>query len=387
MAADGGGGLAVVWVEELGGKAVRPGEYGLGGNSVMYVRREAAKWSEPVDVVHVPGRGTVDHPLVVVDGKGRLHLLWRQHRQLLHQSAPIAEAGSARGWSSPAVVTQDLGQAMQTAASAVDSKGALHTVYASSGSTPGVWHLSSQDDGATWSRPSALFAPRDPAEKSLSNTRLVLDSSGALHATWASNVDGGFGHSLYYARADPPYARWSEPWRFAVRGDEQHGPRWPYLAVAPDGVLHLIHTPGGIVGRTYRTSADGGRSWSEARPILTSLHGINGYVFPLWDGAGGMHLIANMRTAPEAVVGIYHAYLTPEGFSDSRPADVTSAAAPTAHHAVGVVTSGNEIHLVYVQNDIGEIWHLVGKVEGVTASGAERQPGTAGAPHGRGGVR
>jgi hypothetical protein len=215
-------------------------------------------------------------------------------------------------------------------------------------------------------------------------TRLVFDTRGTLHATWATNTRKGFGNSLYHAFATPPYRHWSEPWRFAERSeDELHGPGWPYLAVAPDGVLHLIRTPGGIVGRTYRTSTDGGRTWSEPEAILTGMHGINGYVFPLWDGAGGMHLIVNMRTAPEAVVGIYYSYPTADGFSEPRPVDTTSVAAPTAHHAVGVVRLGNELHLVYVQNDVGEIWHLAGTVVGVPASAPEPLPTPAAPPRER----
>ena len=73
-----------------------------------------------------------------------------------------------------------------------------------------------------------------------------------------------------------------------------------------------------------------------------------------------MHLIADMRTLGDNVVGVYYARWDGEGWSPAVPLDNSSPAAPSAHYPAATVRLGNEIYIVYNQISIGEIWVLRG---------------------------
>jgi hypothetical protein len=100
------------------------------------------------------------------------------------------------------------------------------------------------------------------------------------------------------------------------------------------------------------------------------MEGINGYVIPLIDGERNMHLVINMRPSATQQTGIYYARWVGGEWSQVVPVDAQSRAAGSAHYTDAAVRLGNELHVVY--NDIGmaEIYYLRGIVPSVAAKTA-----------------
>ena len=137
---------------------------------------------------------------------------------------------------------------------------------------------------------------------------------------------------------------------------------------AGESELHLIYNAGseiGAAGRYERISTDGGQTWSEPQHIITEMIGINGYVIPIVDGAGQLHLIINMRPLATQKVGIYYSSWSGGSWSPVVPLVIDTPAADSAHYTAAVVARGNEIHIVWNQIHGGEIWHLRGVVQNV----------------------
>lgn len=101
--------------------------------------------------------------------------------------------------------------------------------------------------------------------------------------------------------------------------------------------------------------------------MLTGLHGVNGFLVPLADGGGNLHLVINMRTARAAIVGVYHSFWVDGHWTDPTAVDQDGPGARWAHYTSATVRLGNEVHVVYTSNRGGEIWHLRGIVQGVRA--------------------
>jgi hypothetical protein len=136
----------------------------------------------------------------------------------------------------------------------------------------------------------------------------------------------------------------------------------------------LIYIDGsytGSKGRYHRISRDGGATWSDSKHIIPELVGVNGYVMPIVDGAGQLHLIANMRTEAEQVVGIYYARWQGTSWSPVTPIDVSL---PEIHYTAAAVRLGNELHIVYNQLQGAEVWHIHGLVPQVSPQPALTLP-------------
>jgi hypothetical protein len=102
--------------------------------------------------------------------------------------------------------------------------------------------------------------------------------------------------------------------------------------------------------------------------------GINGYVFPVVDGAGQLHLIINMRPEATQVVGVYYSSWLGDRWSPVVPLVNDIPAAESAHYTAAAVVHGNEIHIVWNQIRPGEIWHVRGVIQNVAPSKLEAVP-------------
>jgi hypothetical protein len=142
---------------------------------------------------------------------------------------------------------------------------------------------------------------------------------------------------------------------------------WPYLIAAGNGSLHLIYALAENRGRGYRVSRDGGRTWTDEVTILREMEGINGYVFPLEDSSGALHLVVNMRPTATQETGIYYAAQERGGWARPSSVVIGKPYSTGAHYAAGAVRLGNEIHVVWTDLGGGDIWHVSGLLREVPA--------------------
>jgi hypothetical protein len=347
-------------------------------NSIYYTRWDGESWTTPVDILFVPDDRVADFISVAVDGDGYLHVVWTGLTNIYYSNAPVAQAASARAWREPEVITTESARSAWESSIAVDGDGHIHVIYATRGNDPGVFHVESLDGGRTWGEAQRLSEPFDSRETSLARVRMIIDSAERLHAVWQTTEAGGYGQAVYYTRSTDRGQTWAAPQQLAYRNSGDFDVGWPYL-MERESELHLIYNAGsevGAAGRYERISTDGGQTWSGPRHIITEMIGINGYVIPLMDGAGQLHLIVNMRPRTTQKVGIYYSSLMSDGWSPVTPLIVDTPAADTAHFASATVARGNEIHIVWTQLYGGEIWHLSGTIQNLAPAEIQALPAT-----------
>jgi len=365
----------VFWSEEMGGEPMRPNDHIRNtGNSILYTRWDGTTWSPPIDVLLVPGETIADYPAVDIDAESRLHLVWTSMTSLYYSNAPSWQADSAQDWSEPLLLADNSAATPWGADIVADASGGLHVVYAVRGDQAGVYYTRSVDGGENWQSPIKLSDSLEPLEEHFSTVQIIRDDARNLHAVWGTNQLEGAGQAVYYARSIDGGDTWSVPAQLGYRGPDDFVVGLPYLTAVGASELHLIYVAGRYVGsrgRYHRISTDGGETWSAPYHIITDLVGINGYVEPVVDSAGQMHLIINMRSRDDQVVGIYYARWLGTGWSQVEPVDVSQ---PSAHYTAVAVRLGNELHVVYTQLAGGEIWHLRGRVTPAKQTSARPWP-------------
>jgi BNR repeat-like domain len=375
IVADSYGNVHVFWSEDMGGQPQGAEGQFSGGNSIFYTRWDGESWTAPIDILSVPDDYIADFVQVVVDAENRLHAVWTGQSSLYYSSAPAEMAYSARAWSKPVVLANNSARSAWMISIVADTAGTLHVAYATRGSEVGVYYTRSTDGGMDWGFPIKLSAVPDSLEDSFSDVRIVADSTGRLHVVWQTNQKAGYGQAIYYARSPDGGRNWGPPVRLGYREPDDFDVGYPYLVVRGESELHLIYNAGSRpVGRYHRISRDGGETWGNPEQILTDMEGINGYVVPLVDGAGQMHLIIDMRTRDSQVVGLYYARWLETGWSPVVPLATESPYGPSAHYTAAAVRLGNELHVVWTQLRFGEIWYLRGTVPGVTPEPTLERP-------------
>jgi len=373
----------VFWSEEVGGESI----YGIpkalinNGNTIMYTRWDGKSWTPPIDILLVPGDDVATYVAVAVDADNWLHVIWSGQSSIYYSKAPAWQADSAHSWSQPAPVADGNARSQWESDIVASPDGKLHIVYATGGSDPSIYHILSEDAGATWEESTRISEPLDLLEEGVSNSRICIDGAGRLHVAWQTNQEEGFGQSAYYARSLDNGATWSTPYQLGYRQPGDYGVTFPSIACVGEGEIHIINVGGAWhYGRYEHISRDGGETWSPPNHILTELEGVNGYTYLLADSNLQKHLITTMRTQAEQQGGTFYARGLENGGWGPLDLAVPEAddTGPGAHWTATAMRLGNEIHVLWNTNftdKAGEIWHTRGIIPGVPQQPAQPPPG------------
>jgi len=319
VAVDSQGRVHVVW--DSGYPPQGPDDPGTG--TTMYAVRRDGEWSEPNDIaLHLPTG--VSRPAIAVDGVDRLHMVLRGGG-VRYTQASAAEAWSARAWSTPHRVsglnltyTPDL---------VVDDRGRIHVVWEEwvpvelspeeiflqqrSPYLADVFYRYSDDGGRLWS--PAVNLSRTPNVGS-GRVDIALDGEGGVHVGWDEGWDRnsleGDPDAVVYARSLDGGDGWSEPVVFSSTADA-----YAQMTVGTDGSTGVL-----LVWRTflsnrlvYAWSADRGATFSDPRPIPSVF--ARPWVSPFdaydmaADGVGNIHLVAvgsSTVPTPTSPLALYH---------------------------------------------------------------------------------
>ncbi len=363
--ADSHGHVHVFWsgvVDEYG--VIEGGTSGT-PNTIFYRRWDGDNWTEPVDILAVSDDPFADFVAVTIDRENRLHLSWTGLTQLYYSTALAIDAGSVRAWSRPQIIASGIARSRYESDIAVDSQGNVHIVYAMGGTVRGVLHSTLLRGADSWTLPVGVSGYLRDDETAFKDVRLVVDGYDRLHAAWSTSNVNGYSQAVYYVRSEPLGQAWDDPVLLADAVIDTGFTGWPSLLVDRDHLL-LIHVDQGNRGRIERTSVDGGVTWNDPRLILPSMEGVNGFLIPLRDGDGGLHLVINMRPLANQQVGIYYASRIDQDWAEVIPVAVDEPYGPSAHYTDAVIRLGNEIHIVWTQLRDGEIWHIQGIINDVS---------------------
>jgi hypothetical protein len=373
IVADLSGLVHVFWSEEVGGDSILdiPAQLIHNGNTIFYTRWDGMSWTEPVDILFVPGDQIAEYVAVAVDKEDYLHIVWTGQSDFYYSTAAGWQAFSARAWSEPMVVAGDSARSAWESDIITDAVGNIHIVFATRGPTAGIYHIASFDRGRTWSAPVLISQPFDTLETSFSNVRVRVDGADRLHTVWQTNQKEGYGQGVYYARSLDGGQTWAQPVQMGRRDPGEYEVAFPYLAAVGESEIHMVYIDGEWhIGRWHRISRDGGETWSEPVHILTDLEGVNGYTILLTDGLDGLHLVTTMRTRTQISGPIFYAHwLGTEWSPVERPFVESDQTGPGAHWTAATIGRGNEIHVVWNTNfshKAGEIWFSRGIIPGVS---------------------
>jgi hypothetical protein len=374
VVADAFGYVHVFWSEDMNGREVKPDELPDGGNTILYRRWDGKRWTDPLDILAIAGDPLAEFVSVAVDSSNQLHLVWTGLTKLYYSTAPAAEAYSVKAWSAPQVISPESARTQWEADVAVDSRNNVHVVYATKGAQTGVFHVMAAANSRAWSAPTRISGFLRENEVAFKDVRLVIDEQDRLHAVWSTANNNGFSQAVYYARSESGGEFWDEAVMLADATINNGFTGFPsLLAYEPDRLL-LIHVDQGNKGRIERTSEDGGRTWSEPRFILTSMEGVNGFLIPLIDNGGNLHLVINARPSADQRTGIYYAPRAGLDWAPIVPVAVDAPYGPSAHYTDATVRLGNEIHVVWNQARGGEIWYVRGVINGAEPIPAQPTP-------------
>lgn len=364
IVADSFGYVHVLWSEDVGGEPFDHDKGPHSGNSIVYMRWDGSSWTPLMDILFVPNDPIAKFVAVDIDANNRLHAVWTGQSNLYYSNALSWQAESAHAWSQPVIVASNSARTRWESDVVADASGNVHILYATRGDEPGVYHIRSQDGGVTWEQPTKLSEPFDRLETSFSNVKTVMDGAGRIHAVWETNQEEGYGQAVYYARSTDGGQSWTAALQKGYRESGEFEVSWPYIIAVNESELHLIYVDGAADGRYHRISRDGGATWSDPYHIIPDMEGVNGYVFPVVDGGGRMHLIINMRTITQ-IGGIFYADWLGDSWSPVVRIDLTDQGGG-AHYTAGAMRLGNELHVVWTQLSRGEIGHIYGIIPSIS---------------------
>ena len=206
-----------------------------------------SKWLTPVNLSRTPGRS--NHPRMVVDHTGRLHVVWSEDTRT--PPGTPSEAAFRRG----------------------DS----------------IWYT--QWTGSEWTPPNDIVTVQG-LNDTVHLPVIAMDSRDNLHLVWVgANQDySGF---VYYSRCpaghDPMLSfSWTSPADLA-QTEQWHvvgGSYWPEVAVDRSDVIHVVwsaqssrvetHDKNGFFPSKilYVQSEDGGQTWSEVTVLSDMIEGV-----------------------------------------------------------------------------------------------------------------
>jgi hypothetical protein len=347
-------------------------------DTIMYAVWNGATWSSPVDVRFSPpaaGNMLTIYPHAVMDDIGQIHLFWIEQPNfpnytLYHSYAYASEAYSARSWSTPNVVTEDLTGTEYSIDVASRSNGEIHILHGRvrQGEAPpedrAVAYLRSSDRGVSWTESQDIWSIPDP-ESGANTTRLLLASSGKVYATWTEWDATGNGQAVYFARSLDNGDTWDLPVRLSERVGDEYERDWPRLALLGEDQLVVMWEGGFRAYRHAMYSYDGGVTWSEPIDTFPWLIGENGFVEFAYDSTGKLHLFIAQRVREGYIErgtreGLWHSVWL--GGTRWREPVLTGGNESMINPKV-VIIRGNQVVATWYTSPTYEIKVITGRIE------------------------
>jgi hypothetical protein len=237
---------------------------------------------------------------------GRLILAWidSETEGILFSWADSNRADNPLEWENPISVPSN-SQFNSSPSIVADASGRIIIGYAIPlNEQRGIYQVSSEDFGETWSDPSLVFDAAAAGWDMVNQPTLALSGDGRLHVLFERfSLQGDRGRSagLYYARSEDGGNTWSEA-ELVSEGLIS----WSKILTHDEKTIHRFwqDKSGTNLVNFHQYSQDGGLSWSTPVPILRVSDG-SGTPSVNVDGVGNLHFIQPAQGI-DGITGSYH---------------------------------------------------------------------------------
>lgn len=312
-------------------------------DGIDYMVLKNGQWSDPVNILINPDNSAAQIVRAVMDAQSVIHVVWSGgNNKLYYSSAPVEQAGSARGWLAPTAIAESL---PTEAGIAVAPDGSIWVAYADATQAATVALIRLRPGAETW----ASAGPPIPAGVDIfpAEVGLVIDGQGRLHLTWTvvKKPDGWPPQAVYYARSQDEGATWEI--RAVAEGDYgQAG----VVVPNPDEVHIFWSSTVRGDGTYHQWSSDGGQTWSPPQRFIER-GGFSGLPSFGVDSLGNVHYMRG-----SAVYAMW------DGSALSTPRPITTAEVclqgqiSCGERAQMAITAGNLLHAVF-ETDFNQLWY------------------------------
>jgi hypothetical protein len=308
-------------------------------------------WTAPIDVLMSPYTNDTRLLDAFIDPTNRVHVIfWGGNNidaKIYYSSAPIVDAGNAKAWSAPILVAENAGDP-EAGNFAADEHGRIYLLYSGRYGN-GVYSTTSDDNGATWAKPTPIYLTNDQ-DKMPQALHMYKSQSGWLHAIWNVITSGGEGRGIYYSRKKVDDIKWSDPVRLA-EAESGYGTNTPAI-IEYHGAVLAFYNLGGII---WQRSYDGEKDWTPPVQLFTRHVGVNGSPSLVVDGNDELHIFFGQRiTGSPDIHGMWHSIFSGTGWSEPEAvvsglsvSDVTGDKAFDPFEARAVVSQGNVLMVTW----------------------------------------
>ena len=284
-------------------------------------------------------------PTAAADPNGIIQLLWTgPNNTLYHSLAGVQSAGTAQGWVEPvAIATANANAHIQIAP---DNN--AHIVYPGTGPS-GVYYIRYDAGRDAWSSPVGISLTSG-ANTSADYARLAIAPDGMLHVVWTEfELPQGWPPTgVYYAHSTDNGVTWSRPVELAGQNNVQAN-----VVVDSAGRVHVAWNGiVGIGGRYHRWSDDGGLNWSATgAAVEAGLGGTEGQPQLAVDSAGTLHMLTTYGGCAHHVTWTDEVWSAPECISGQVAAGDALIEQPAL-----TIVNGNVLHAIF-WDERARLWH------------------------------
>jgi hypothetical protein len=333
----------------------------VGDSSIYYARWYDEAWSRPVRVL-TSLEGNAREPDVTLDQSGRLFVAWSGgdsgEVQMSWSSAQHAYRTSE--WTLPRKLPAPVPTGGSPDIFATEPS-KLYLVYAIPlNEYRGIYLISSEDGGNTWSEPREIFSAVQYAWDMVNEPKLTVSEDGTIHVLFTRfSLPGGQGRlSLHYTRSLDDGTTWSEPERVA----EQYL-YWSRIIRGKDDLTHRIWQGVDTISNRpiiyHQYSQDEGVSWSS--PEIISPQQLLGSVDLDVDSAGRLHLVMSV-THSTGEIGLEHWSWSGNGWSVDKGLMLDEGENIAVVHLSASITPSGHLGVLYSGTILSESNNLLGGV-------------------------
>lgn len=203
------------------------------GAEVFYRKRDGTSWSSAVQISRDEGQSPIrsDSPTLALDANQKPWAVWDDYRH--GNSELYFSRWSGTEWTADERLTESAGSALEPSV-VVDGSGRVHVVWTDTRDegVPEVYYK--RWTGTTWSSDSRI-SPEDG--KASMSPSIAADHHDSLHVVW-TDARGTGAQEVYYRRYSPYANTWRTDER--ISADDEIASEFPCVAVDGAGTVHVV---------------------------------------------------------------------------------------------------------------------------------------------------